>query len=48
MSPEDKLLAQIKRKREAEKNKLDDDEGFWDLAECEEGASPKVIFEKKK
>ncbi len=43
-SPEGELLVQIKKKRNDKKIKEDD---FANIEECEEGLSPKVIFNKK-
>ena len=47
-SPEDQLLMNIKQQRLKDKEPKDDDEGFANFEECEEGLSPKVIFDKKK
>ncbi len=44
-SPEGEMLHQIKKKRNEKKVKEEDN--FANIEECEEGLSPKVIFNKK-
>lgn len=45
-SPDGERLMDIKKKR-GKAQKEDDDVGFANIEECEEGLSPKIVFNKK-
>lgn len=47
-SPEGEMLMNIKKKRTENKNqKKEEEDDFANIEECEDGLSPKVIFNKK-